>query len=235
VTQAPRKFVDDYDAGMQMTTWPRGGKPEPGHDMIYAGEVMTGFEYSTAASMIQCGMLEEGLRVARAIHDRYDGRERTGLTGGDTASWGYSGNPFGDDECGKYYARAMSSWSLLLACQGFTYDGPAGRLGFRPVWQPADHRSFFTAAEGYGLLGQTREPERQTERVEVRSGRLALRTLVFEAPAGARVTQATVRAPGGEVKVTVEAEGEKVTVSLAQPVVLTAGQELTVELVWEGQ
>ena len=45
----------------------------------------------------------------------------------------------------KFYARALSSWSLLIACQGLILDGPKGILGFKPNWQPNDHRSFFTA------------------------------------------------------------------------------------------
>ncbi|MBN1343922.1 MAG: glucosylceramidase, partial [Phycisphaerae bacterium] len=149
VPQRPRKFVHDDDAGMQMITWPKDDRPA--NHMLYADEVMTGFEYSAAVAMVQAGMIEEGFLVARAVADRYDGRERTGLTGADTASWGYSGNPFGDDECGKYYARAMSIWSMLTACQGFVHDGPAGVIGFAPVWRAEDHVSFFTAAEGWGL------------------------------------------------------------------------------------
>ena len=90
--------------------------------------------------------------MTKAISDRYDGRLRTGLASHPT--WGYSGNPFGDDECGKFYARAMSVWSILLACQGYIYDGPAGVIGFKPVWKPEDHKSFFSAAEGWGLFTQ---------------------------------------------------------------------------------
>ena len=65
---------------------------------------MTGFEYAAAATMVMNGMLEEGFLVAKAVYDRYDGRLRDQLTATRTSSWGYSGNPFGDDECGKFYA-----------------------------------------------------------------------------------------------------------------------------------
>ncbi|MHB0998920.1 MAG: GH116 family glycosyl-hydrolase [Armatimonadota bacterium] len=55
--QLPRKFVDDYDAALQMITWPKGGRPAPEHQMLYADEVMTGFEYSAAAAMIKSGLV----------------------------------------------------------------------------------------------------------------------------------------------------------------------------------
>ncbi|MFH1265344.1 MAG: GH116 family glycosyl-hydrolase, partial [Planctomycetota bacterium] len=138
--QVPRKFVADEDPGMQMIVWPDGVRPAK--VILYGDEVMTGFEYAAAAAMVQAGLLDEGFTVVRAIWSRYDGRLREGLTPAPTASWGYSGNPFGDDECGKFYARAMSVWSMLTAAQGYVYDGPAGRIGFKPVWQPDDHASF---------------------------------------------------------------------------------------------
>lgn len=202
VAQSPRKFVADEDAGTQMITWPKGGRPAPEHQILYGDEVMTGFEYSAAAAMIQMGMLEDGLRTARAVYDRYDGRLRTGLTGGDTASWGYSGNPFGDDECGKFYARAMSVWSLLLACQGFIYDGPAGVIGFKPVWKPEDHVSFFTAAEGYGLFRQYRQAGMQTNRIEIRQGRLPAKTIILQVPAGVKLNSVSVEKSGEMIKAT---------------------------------
>ncbi|MBM3496773.1 MAG: glucosylceramidase, partial [Armatimonadetes bacterium] len=203
VHQVPRKFVHDDDAGLQMITWPQGGRPDPDHQMLYADEVMTGFEYAAASTMIYAGMLTEGLTVARAIYDRYDGRLREGLTASDFSSWGYSGNPFGDDECGKFYARAMSSWSLLQACQGLVYDGPAGLIGFRPRWKPGDHASFFTGAEGWGLFTQIRAASAQRpvqrERIEVRYGRLQIRTLLFEIPAAMRVAKVEVAIGGKPV------------------------------------
>jgi len=231
IVQVPRKFVADEDAGMQMITWPRGGRPDPDHCMLYGDEVMTGFEYAAAATMIQCGLLREGLLVAKAVHDRYDGRLRTGLTPGDTASWGYSGNPFGDDECGKYYARAMSVWSLLLAAQGFTYDGPAGNIGFAPVWRPGDHASFFTAAEGWGLFRQTRRAGRQTDVIEVRGGRLEIASVSLVAPDGDRLTQVTVRTGERVIPARVKAgERDALVVELPTRITMAAGQSMSISL-----
>jgi uncharacterized protein (DUF608 family) len=230
VNQIPRKFVHDDDAGMQMITWPKGGRPAPEKQMLYADEVMTGFEYSAAALMIYAGLMQEGLTVARAIADRYDGRLRDGLTASDYSSWGYSGNPFGDDECGKFYARAMSSWSLLLACQGFVYDGPGGVIGFRPRWRPENHVSFFTAAEGWGLFSQKRAKTGQTERIEVRHGRVAIRSLVFEVGDNAEARSARVVIGGKAVGCTMQKHGRGVRVTLARTVLVRAGQEVVVTL-----
>lgn len=230
IHQSPRKFVDDDDAGLQMITWPGG--PRPAKCIRYGDEVMTGFEYAAAAAMVQAGMLREGFGVVRAVSDRYDGRLRTGLSAEDTASWGYSGNPFGDDECGKFYARAMSVWSMLLACQGYIHDGPAGVIGFRPVWQADDHRSFFTAAEGWGVFSQRRDQRRQSDRIEVRGGSLRVRTLVFEVPDGARPSKAVVSAGGREVKAETQQDGRRITLRLADPAVAAAGQAIEAALEW---
>ena len=227
VPQKPRKFVAEEDAGLQMICWPKGDRP-PNH-IRYADEVMSGFEYSAAAAMVQAGLLREGFAVIKAAYDRYDGRLRTKLAGdlqGGRSAWGYSGNPFGDDECGKFYARPMSIWSMLTASQGFVYDGPAGLIGFLPLWKPEDHRSFFTAAEGWGVFSQTRTGKEQTERIEVRNGTLAVSTLVF-APAGV-VSDVTVTAAGKKVKATYKLEDGRLTVSLGKSVTVEAGQSIEV-------
>ena len=226
--QAPRKFVDDADAGMQMIQWPDGKRP-PNHTM-YADEAMTGFEYAAAATMIQAGMLREGLLVAKAVSDRYDGRIRTALSGGDCTSWGYSGNLFGDDECGKFYARAMSSWSLLLAAQGLIFDGPGGTIGFRPRWQSEDHCSFFTAAEGYGVFTQKRTGTAQSEKIELKHGKLTVRTLVFEVPADTRVSSVAVKAGGKDAASACRQNASRVTISLKAPVTLSEGEAIEVEI-----
>ncbi len=230
VPQAPRKFVADADAGLQMICWPKANRP-PNHT-IYADEVMSGFEYSAVAMMLYAGRVKEGFAVVRSAADRYDGRLRTGLTGGGTSSWGHSGNPFGDDECGKFYARTMSIWSLLLACQGFIYDGPAGLIGFRPLWKPEDHASFWSGAEGWGLFTQKREAARQTERIEVRHGKLQVRSLVFELPKGAKPSKLAVTLADKPLESTHELKGERLTVTLPARATVGAGEALSVQAEW---
>jgi len=228
--QSPRRFAEDTDAGMQQCTWPKGGKPSAPHVIRFVDEIMSGFEYSAAGLMIYAGLMPEAFTVIRAAADRYDGRLRTNLTRGTSASWGYSGNPFGDDECGKFYSRAMAIWSALLGCQGFSYDGPAGRIGFKPVWKPEDHKSFFTAAEGWGLFTQKRLNAEQTERIEVRHGRLALKSMDFAVASGMTPSEVSVRVGDKTVKSGFAMEEGTVKVTLASELVIGAGQAVDVRI-----
>ena len=225
--QKPRKFVDDNDPGLLMITWPNGGRPK--RHIPYADEIWTGTEYSAAATMIQAGLLKEALVIVLAANDRYDGRLRTGLAGagGDHSAWGYSGSPFCDEECGKFYARAMSVWSILLACQGFIYDGPAGVIGFKPVWKPHDHTSLFTAAQGWGLFSQKRNGNKQTHRIELTHGSLKLNRLIFEPPEGTKPANVSVEAAGKAVTCNFSHTDEQLIIELANSVTLNAGQALT--------
>jgi len=230
VKQVPRKFVSDHDAGMQMIVWPDGKRPA--NHMLYADEVMTGFEYAAAAEMIYEGMLREGLTIVKAASDRYDGRLRRDVTASDKASWGFTGNPFGDDECGKFYARAMSSWSLLLACQGFIYDGPAGIIGFQPRYRPEDHRSFFSAAEGYGLFSQQHTEKTQSDRIEIRSGTLKIRALVFALPPDAEKPRITLHDGRRELSFEVDRRDGLIQLRLDAPLVLSVGHALVAGFTW---
>ena len=226
--QSPRKFVDEEDAGLLDMTWPKGGRPEPRKCIMYANEVQSGYEAAAFVAMVQAGLLQEGFAAARAAADRYDGRLRTGLSGGNYTSWGYSGNPFGDDECGKFYARAMSIWSMLLACQGFAYDGPAARIGFRPLWKPDAHASFFTAAEAWGLFTQKRTKRTQAERLDVAYGTLTVRELVFELPKGAAPATLAVSLDGRGVPAWHQLVGQRLGLALAEPLVVKAGSSLKI-------
>ena len=109
----PRAFAGEKDKGLLICTWPKGGRPPK--VMLYSDEVWTGIEYQVAAHMIYEGMIEEALAIVRGARDRYDGVPRPPI----------GRNPWNEIECGGHYARAMSSWSLLLAASGFHCDGPA--------------------------------------------------------------------------------------------------------------
>jgi hypothetical protein len=174
--QNPREFVKADEAGLLMITWPHGGRPKP--HTSYADEVMSGFEYAAAASMIEGGMLKEGLTIVKAVSDRYQGNLKVGY-GGAWGNFGYSGNPFGDDECGKFYSRAMSIWSVLMGLQGFSYDGPHQSIGFDPVWKPENHVSFFTTAEAWGNYTQVREEDWQKSEIKVEYGHIVLATIAL--------------------------------------------------------
>ena len=182
----------------------------------------TGIEYAVAGLMIFEGMIAEARRIVKVARGRYDGRLREGLAAGP------GGNPYNELECGKFYARAMSSWSLLIACQGLVLDGPAGILGFKPNWQPEDHRSFFTAPEGWGLFIQTRRGGAQTDEIQVRHGRITVQELVFEAPRGTAQPKVKVTIGKAAANASVAVSGSEIRVALAQPTTVTEGTAIQV-------
>ena len=116
--QVPRRYVPDDEGGLLICTWPHNDRPKP--FILYADEVWTGIEYAAAGAMIYEGLIDQARRIVRMARSRYDGRRRDGLNSGP------GGNPYNELECGKFYARAMSSWSLLIASQGLVLDGPQG-------------------------------------------------------------------------------------------------------------
>ena len=75
----------------------------------------------------------------------------------------------------------MSSWSALLALQGFIYDGPKQTIGFKPTWQPEDHASFFTTSTAWGLFTQTQSQIAQTAEIAVKFGTSQLENILLAA------------------------------------------------------
>ena len=181
-----RFYAMPNEAGLVMCTWPKGGLRDDFKkhwQYAYFNECMSGFEWQAAAHMVQEGapittgefgrtgdLLENpddprsltarGLAVGRAVHDRYSAAKR---------------NPYNEIECSDHYGRANASYSLFLAACGFSYDGPAGSIGFDPKIGPDDFKAPFTAAEGWGTFEQKMTPGKGwTARIRVRHGDLTL-------------------------------------------------------------
>ena len=149
---------------------------------------MHGFEYAAAGLLIQCGMVEEGERMVKAVRDRYAGNNR---------------NPFNEIECGNNYARSMASYALIPIYSGFACDMTRGYLGFAPI-KPGNFRAPFALEGAWGVL----ETKKEALRLEVKAGALKLRSL------GMHFVPKAVRVDGEDVAFTV-ADGEVV---FAQPV-----------------
>ncbi len=222
IKQVPRRYLKDWESGLQNCTWPHGGRPA--RSTLYSDEVWTSIEYEVAAGMIYEDQLDSACTLVRAARRRYDGRRRDGVNSGP------GGNPFCELECGKFYVRPMDAWSLIIAAQGFLLEGPHGLIGFKPHWQPENHRSVFTAPEGWGLFVQKRASGLQTERLEVRYGKLKVKTLVFELPAGAHLKSVKLTASGKRCKCTFSQSGREVRLKLARPVIISAPHTLQAEL-----
>lgn len=90
-----------------------------------------------AAHLIFEGRTESGLDIVRTCLDRYDGVKR---------------NPYNEYECGSWYARALSSYSLLQALTGVRYDAVTKTL-YIDSKVGDDFKSFFSAAGFYGTVG----------------------------------------------------------------------------------
>lgn len=149
-----------HDGGLLLCTWPRGGKPQL--PFVYSDEVWTGIEFQVAANLMFEGEVEKGLDIVRTCLDRYDGSIR---------------NPFNEYECGSWYARALSSYSMLQALTGQWYDAVTHTLYINPRIE-GDFRSFISTASGFGTVGiKDGKPF-----VEVAEGEIPLREMVLGSP-----------------------------------------------------
>ncbi|QKW08404.1 hypothetical protein HUT18_20550 [Streptomyces sp. NA04227] len=229
-----RQYALETDAGLQMIAWPKNDRPS--NTPLYYDEVMSGFEYSAAALMLQRGRTEEGLKVVKAVSDRYDGRARKGpfiemspCTTGDG-----TGSPYGDDECGKWYGRTLSAWSLLTGMQGFAYNGPRQSVSLAPTFKPEGHRSFFATGNAWGTFTQDRTTGAnpvQTDGLRVRYGSLTLRKVTLAVPSGTRGAGLAATVSGGAVKgARVTVSGTTATVEFTEPVTVRKGQQLALRL-----
>jgi uncharacterized protein (DUF608 family) len=210
-----RVFASGRDKGLLVCTWPKGGRPAT--PVLYCDEVWTGIEYQVAAHMICEGMIDEALYIVKAARDRYNGTER---------------NPWNEIECGDHYARAMSSWSLLLAAQGYYYDGPAGVLRLAPNITPERFRSFFSTASGYGTFSQTRKGRTQTDTLDLKQGTLELTRLVFGLPGSAKRPRAKVTIAGAPADAQSEFARGTLTITFPSRIKLQAGQSLRIKAEW---
>jgi len=165
---AGRWYAMPGEAGLIMCTFPKGGEREarggrPAHTFAgYLNECMNGFEYMAAAHMIAEGLVQEGLAVSRAIHDRYHPSKR---------------NPYNEIECGDHYARSMASYGVYVSVCGFEYHGPRGHIGFAPKLTPERFRAAFIGAEGWGTFEQQVEQGCQRAAVRMVCGRLRVRSV----------------------------------------------------------
>ena len=134
-----RLFALNDEGGAVICEWPDetdGLKnKKPSIPLTYAEETMCGFEYQAAAHMIQEGMPDKGLDLVRAVRARFNGKNR---------------NPWNEFECGSNYARSMSSYSLLLAISGFTFDLYGNSMGFNPCLVADEFRCFWCLEGAWG-------------------------------------------------------------------------------------
>lgn len=214
-----RVYAMEGEAGLLMCSWPKGDskRVKVGYD-AYFNECMTGFEYQVAGHMIWEGMLENGLAVTKAIHDRYHATKR---------------NPWNEVECGDHYARAMASYGVFLAACGFEYHGPKGLVGFAPKITPENFKSAFTSAEGWGLFSQIRTSENQHCKIEMIYGQLKLK--VFRLELGENVKEnsfeITMKSSGKLISQSFNLENKKLNITVdGLPLIIDENSNIEVEI-----
>src|SRR5262245_39511869 len=213
---AQRIYALEDEKGLLLCSWPKGGRPAL--PFPYADEVWTGIEYQVAAHLIYAGQVAEGFALVRAVRDRYDGRRR---------------NPWNEVECGSHYARALASWSLVLALSGFRFSAPEGRLGFAPQVSARDFRCFFSTGSGWGVFHQRLDAGRGMEvRLDVRHGEVRVRALDLrnEGSWGAAAIASLSGAGATPDTATIRRDGDTLRVDLGRDVVVPAGQSVLLRL-----
>jgi non-lysosomal glucosylceramidase len=152
-TNYMRTYGVHGERGHIVLSYPRG---LPEHPMPYWPEVWTGLEYVYAMGLVQQGRTDLALDVVAAVRERFSGARR---------------NPFDEAECGHHYARAMSSWGLVVALTGFGYDGRTGVMSFAQATQPSAW--FWSTGSAWGTVQQSPDgPGVPGVRLEVLAGQV---------------------------------------------------------------
>ncbi len=218
-----RWYAMPGEAGLLMCTFPRkdwdyenahgagGAEWAAG----YFNECMNGFEHQAAGHMIWEGLVQEGLAVERAIHDRYSAARR---------------NPWNEIECGDHYSRSMASYGVFLAACGYEYHGPQGYLAFAPRLSPENFRSAFTTAEGWGTFAQQSGAGGFKAQVSVKWGKLRLKTLALALPETALPKAVAVQIGDKLFEAVLKIENRRARIELVNDQTIEAGQRIEVIL-----
>lgn len=221
VNKPGRWYAMAGEAGLLMCSFPRAnwnylqakGQGKGAWAAMYFNECMNGFEHQVAGHMIWEGLVQEGLAVERAVHDRYHASKR---------------NPWNEIECGDHYARSMASYGVFLAACGYEYHGPKGHLGFAPRVTPENFKAPFTVAEGWGTFSQTADGGKRQAAVHLRFGKLRLRSLALAASSAPSAVRVTVN--GNAIPARHAFQAGRVLVTLASDSQLSAGDKLEIAL-----
>lgn len=208
-----RTYALNDEAGLLICSWPNGGRLE--YPFIYADEVWTGIEYQVAGHMLYENLLEEGLAIVKGVRDRHDGIAR---------------NPWNEFECGNHYARAMASWSLVLALSGYLYNAEDKRIAFAPKVNASDFNTFYSTGSAWGTYRQSVSGSKFAAEIEATWGELELAEVVLEVPSDFACKAAAVNLNGKKVGAEMSQDGDRVTVKLADTGRIETGQSLKVTL-----
>jgi non-lysosomal glucosylceramidase len=190
-----------------------GKAPRPHIPFPYYAEAWTGLEHSTASLMFSTGMIAQGVEYVENLRARYDGVKR---------------NPWDEAECGHHYARAMSSWSSVVALSGFHYEGDRGHVIALPRLPHENFHCFWATGTGWGTYSLKRSQSGAVGfNIRILAGTLPCRSCALAAPG----SKATAQAAGKKLNVRLEKSKEQTTVYLGQPIELKEGDQLEIDIV----
>ena len=109
-------------------------------------------------------MEEDALTCINAIRRRHDGAKR---------------NPFSESECGHHYARAMASWSAIIALSEFQYSGVDKSMKITD--RPGNY--FWSNGYSWGTVQVTEDDVT----IEVINGTLSLKSLTVGSRKGMKL------------------------------------------------
>jgi len=208
-----RIYAVNDEAGLLMCTWPHGGRP-----LIptrYCDEVWTGIEYQVASHLIMEGFVEEGLAIVEGARRRYDGIRR---------------NPWDEVECGSHYARAMSSWGLIIALSGYFYSARERLMQFSPKVSQGDFRCFWSNASAWGTFCQKLSENLAEIRLDVLHGEQRLRSLRLGLEAPGTEVSALLEVGDELVRCSAMSGGGWVELRFEKEITISAGGALTARI-----
>jgi non-lysosomal glucosylceramidase len=204
-----RTYVLNDEAAIVICDY--GNAERPRIPFPYYAEAWTGLEYTTASLMMHWDMVDEGIECVRNIRTRYDGEKR---------------NPWDEPECGHHYARAMSSWSTVVALSGFLHDGATGAVIAAPRVAHEDFQCFWATATGWGSFTCLRRAKGTNFAIKVLAGSLRCSSFEILASGNAAHVQVDGKVIASDVK---QADG-RVMVKLSESQLLTTESELRIEV-----
>ncbi len=151
-----RVYSINDEAGTVICDYPEGVE-KPKIPISYCEETMTGFEYSFAGLLCSSNRIDDGLKVVKAIRDRFDGEKR---------------NPWNEFECGSNYARSMASYALVPILSGFEFDMPHHHIGFNP-YKTNDFKCIWSLADAWGNF----EVNNNAVKINVYEGEINLKSI----------------------------------------------------------
>ncbi len=204
-----RTFALNDEAAVLVCSYAEGKRPRI--PFPYYAEVFTGLEHATAAMMMYAGMIDEGTECIASIRARYDGEKR---------------NPWDEAECGHHYARAMASWSSVVALSGFEYDGGQHAVIAVPRLPHRTFRSFWASGTGWGEFSYAPGSRGGTFfTLRVLAGNLRCRSIEIAATG----IKTKLRVGDREFTHSATRNGTSTRFTADETFVITEGQELKVE------